>query len=232
MTKKKNNLIISKKLTEIADLLEIKGRTGSNENFRKSAYRKASATLLEIDKDIAEIYGKDGKKGITAINGIGKSIADKIEEFLVEGDIKSLKELQQETAIQQVIACYFETKNVSLDELKKNARKKSIVYSRYTKPAKQLIELAGSVENAKKAITKVSCWANSRDLEYSIETVFKKWLELDKLKPKEVVKKPFYNGNPLIWSESRKKWFVVDETNTWLEFADTEDKIEWKINKK
>jgi len=216
------NQKISEKLIEIADLLSIKGE----EPFRERAYRKAA--LIVIEKDVSGIYKKKGIKGVIEIKGIGKSIAEKIEEFLIKGKIKKLEELKQETSIRQVVTHYFETKKVSLKELKKSARKKEIVYSRYTKPAKQLIELAGSVDKAKKAITLVADWANSRKLDYAIETVFKKWLELDRLKPKEIVKKPFYNNNPLVWSETKKKWYVIDETNTWLEFADTEDKIEWR----
>ncbi len=136
---------------------------------------------------------------------------------------------KKETAIQEIVNHYFYTKGLSLDEIKEDAKKKKIIYSRYTKPARQLLELAGSVSSSKKAINIVAEWAKSRNLDYSIETVFKKWLELDRLKPKEVVKKPFYNNNPLVWSQSKKKWFVIDETNTWLEFADDEDKIEWRI---
>lgn len=134
------------------------------------------------------------------------------------------------TAIQKVVTHYFKTKGLSLEELKKSARKRKIVYSRYTRPAKELIELAGSVEKAKKAITKVAEWAKSRKLDYSIETVFKKWLELDTLKPKEVVKKPFYKERPMVWSDAKKKWYVISKDGEWLEFADKEDKIEWKIH--
>jgi ribosomal protein S13 len=227
----KNNQKISQKLIEIADLISVKGLKSQKESFRRNAYLKAAKTLQEIDVDILEIYQKKGTKGITEIKGIGKSIAEKIEEFLEKKKIEYLEQLEQETAIRQVITHYFQTKNISLDQLKKSARKKDIVYSRYTKPAKQLIELAGSVQKAQKAISVVADWANSRKLDYSIETVFKKWLELDRLKPKEVVKKPFYNNNPLVWSEAKKKWFVVDQTNTWLEFADDEKEIEWRIIK-
>ncbi len=225
------NKEVSQKLNRIADLLEIKGSRAGNEGYRKNAYRKAAKAVLELEDDISQIYKEKGLKGIIAIKGIGKSIAEKIEGFIAKGELKYLKKLEEETAIRQVVTHYFQTKDISLDQLKKNARKRDIVYSRFTRPAKQLIELAGSTDKAKKAIDKVSKWANSRDLDYTIETVFKKWLELDKLKPKEIVKKPFYNGNPLVWSESKKKWFVIDETNTWLEFADTEDKIEWKVVK-
>ena len=221
------NRQISEKLARIADLLDIKG----GEGYRKIAYHKAAKALSELEEDISVIYGKEGLKGVKAIKGIGDSIAQKVEEFLKKKKIKYLNDLEDDTAIRQVVTHYFETKGVNLDQLKKSAKKRNIIYSRFTKPAKQLIELAGNPEKAKKAIDIVSKWAISRDLDYTIETVFKRWLELDKLKPKEIVKKPFYNNNPLVWSETKKKWYVVDETNTWLEFADTEDKIEWKVVK-
>lgn len=141
----------------------------------------------------------------------------------------SKKKEQQESDIQQVVNHYFYSKGLSLEELKKDARKKKILYSRYVRPARDLIVLAGSIKKANEAISKVAEWALSRKLDYTIETVFKKWLELDRLKPKEIVKKPFYEENPMVWSESKKKWFVVTPDGEWLEFADEESKIEWKI---
>ncbi len=138
---------------------------------------------------------------------------------------------QKETDIQKIVNYYFKTKDIDLTELKKNTRKKKIVYSRYVRPAKQLLELAGSLREAKKAITKVSKWAKSRNLDYAIETVFKKWLELDKLKPKEIVKKPFFRGDHMIWSQTKKKWFVITEDNEWKEFAGKEEDIKWCIVK-
>ncbi len=216
-----SNKEIAKILNEIADLYEIKGVA-----FKPAAYRKAAKSLESLDKDISLIYKE---KGLKNIPGIGQSIAQKIEEYLKKGKIKQYEELKEETAIRQIVTCFFETKGVSLEELKKNAKKSKIVYSRFTKPAKQLLELAGSIEKAKEAITKVAGWANSRNLDYAIETVFKKWLELDRLKPKEIVKKPFYMGDPMIWSETRKKWYVISKDGEWLEFADKENKIEWKL---
>ena len=145
--------------------------------------------------------------------------------------IKSRKKKQEETKIQKIVNHYFYSKGLSLDKIKKDAKKKKIVYSRFTRPAKQLLELAGSTRKAKSAITKVAEWAKSRNLDYAIETVFKKWLELDRLKPKEIVKKPYYRKNPMVWSETKKKWYVIDRDGTWLEFADKESEIEWKIIK-
>jgi len=138
---------------------------------------------------------------------------------------------KKETDIQKIINHYFYSKGLSLDKIKKDAKKKKIIYSRYTRPAKQLLELAGSVSESKKAITKVARWAKSRNLDYAIETVFKKWLELDRLKPKEIVKKPFFRNDPMIWSRSRKKWYVISEDDEWKEFAGEEKDIKWKIVK-
>lgn len=218
------NKEIANIFNEIAGLLDIKGTA-----FKPAAYRKAAKALEDLKEDISIIYKEKKLKGITEIKGIGKSTAQKIEEYIKKGKIKYLDELKEETAIRQVITYYFKTKGLSLNELKQNARKRKIVYSRFTKPAKQLIELAGSIDNAKKAMDKVAKWANSRKLDYTIETVFKKWLELDRLKPKEIVKKPFFQNNPMIWSETKKKWYVISKQGEWLEFAGKENEIEWKI---
>ena len=138
---------------------------------------------------------------------------------------------KQETDIQKIVNHYFQTKGLSVEEIKKDAKKKKIIYSRFTRPAKQLLILAGSTAKAKKAIDKVARWAQSRNLDYAIETVFKKWLELDRLKPKEIVKKPFYNDNPMVWSQSKRKWYVVFKDGEWKEFAGKEDDIKWEICK-
>ena len=214
------NKEIAKILYDIAELLEIKGVS-----FKPKAYRKAALSLENLEQDIAEI------KNIKQVPDIGESIANKIKEYLEKNKISYYEKLKEETAIQQIVTYYFETKGLSLDELKKSAKKKKIVYSRFTKPAKQLLELSGSVQKAKQAIDKVAKWANSRNLDYVIETVFKKWLELDRLKPKEIVKKPYFQENPMIWSKMKRKWFVVTSDGRWLEFAGKEKEIEWKIEK-
>jgi len=131
--------------------------------------------------------------------------------------------------IQRVVNHYFNTKGLTLKEIKESAKKKKIIYSRHVRAAKQLLELAGSRKKAMEAIDRVAEWAKSRNLDYAIETVFKKWLELDRLKPKEIIKKPYYQGNPMIWSETRKKWYVISPEGEWLEFAGREEEIEWRI---
>jgi hypothetical protein len=222
----KINKKISQILREIGELLEIEGVA-----FKPAAYRKAANTIENLKEDVAQIYKKGGLKAILKIPGIGKSIGKKVEEFLKKGEIKYLEELKEKNKIRIIVTHYFKTKGVSLYQLKRDAKKRKIIYSRFTKPAKQLLELAGSVEKAKEAINKVAEWAKSRNLDYAIETVFKKWLELDRLKPKEIVKKPYYKGNPMVWSETKKKWYVISPEGEWLEFAGKESEIEWRIEK-
>jgi hypothetical protein len=141
------------------------------------------------------------------------------------------KKKREETKIQEIVNHYFYSKGLTLEQIKDSAKKRKIIYSRFTRPAKQLLELAGSAKKAKKAISKVAEWAKSRNLDYAIETVFKKWLELDRLKPKEIVKKPYFQENPMVWSETKKKWYVINESGDWLEFAGSESEIEWRIVK-
>ena len=233
MSKKKDqskewvNKKIATILYQIEELLRIKGGQKAT-LYRLKAYQKAAQILENLEEDVAKIYQKDGLKGLKKIPHIGKSTANKIEEFLKRGKIKEFDKLKKETAIRQIITHYFETKGLGLEELKTSAKKRKIVYSRFTKPAKDLLELSGSVEKAKRAITTVANWANTRKLDYAIETVFKKWLELDKLKPKEIIKKPYYNGNLMVWSMQKKKWYVISSAGDWLEFAGQKSEIEWR----
>ena len=226
-----NNKKIAQIFREMAQLLDIKGAAIKSTSFRKFNYQKAAKILEGLKEDVSAIYKQSGIKGLQKTLGVGEKISKKIEEYLKRKKIKDYEDLKEETAIQQIITYYFQTKGLSLKELKENAKKRKIVYSRFTKPAKQLLELAGSIEKAKEAITKVAEWANSRGLDYAIETVFKKWLELDRLKPKEIVKKPFYRNDPMVWSETRKKWYVINKYGDWLEFAGKEAEIEWRVIK-
>ncbi len=220
------NQKISKILNEIGDLLDVKGVA-----FKPKAYRKAAKALEDLKEDVFEIYKNKKLKGLEEIKGIGKSIARKIEEYFKKGKVKYYEELKEETAIRQIITHYFKTKGLSLEQLKKDAKKKKIIYSRFTRPAKQLLILSGSMKKAKTAIDKVAEWAKSRNLDYSIETVFKKWLELDRLKPKEIVKKPYYYGDLMVWSQTKRKWYVIDKSGDWLEFAGEKEEIKWQIEK-
>ena len=220
------NKKIADMFSHIAELLKINGV-----KYKPAAYLKAAKALEEFSEDVTDIYKKEGIQGLKKLPGVGESTAGKIEEYLKKKKIAFYEELKEKTALREIVTHFFQTKGIPLTRLKMDAKKQKIVYGRHTTSAKQLLELAGSVPKAKRAIDKVASWASSRGLDYSIETVFKKWLELDKLKPKEMVKKAYYQGKPMVWVEAKKKWFVVLEEGDWREFADKEEKIEWKVVK-
>ncbi|MBN2044183.1 MAG: DNA polymerase/3'-5' exonuclease PolX [Anaerolineales bacterium] len=84
-----NNRELANTFTLIADLLEIKG-----ENFYKTnAYRKAAENLLELSQEAHQIW-EDGE--LQSIPGVGKAIADKIDELLRTGELEFLNRLTAE----------------------------------------------------------------------------------------------------------------------------------------
>jgi len=216
------NKELAEKLSRMAELYSINGVA-----FKPKAYEKAAKAISDLSEDVGILYKEQSMKGLKSISGVGASIAEKIEEFLKKKKIKVLQELEEKTALRELVTHYFTTKGILLAELKASAKKRNIVYGRYAAPAKQLLELAGSVQKAKAGVTKVADWANSRGLDYTIETVAKRWLELDRLKPKAKKKKAFFRGDPMTWNERKKKWFVVTPDDEWLEFAGEEKDIEW-----
>ncbi len=82
----KNNRV-SKLLHRIADLLELK-----NAKFKVRAYKNAARTIQDMPKDIEQAY-QDGE--LTNIPSVGKSIADKISEYLETGSIQYYEKLKK-----------------------------------------------------------------------------------------------------------------------------------------
>lgn len=79
---------------EIADFLEMEGV-----QFKPYAYQKAALTLETLEKDIEEIYKEGGKEALEKIPGVGKSIAEKIEEYLKTRKIKHYQDLKKKTPV-------------------------------------------------------------------------------------------------------------------------------------
>ena len=79
-----------------------------------------------------------------------------------------------------VVDYYFELRgwaNLPKEEYKK----RDIIYGRFTRPAKQLLILCdGDLEKAKYLLDCLKRWAESKRLDWSIETVFKRWGEIEK----------------------------------------------------
>ncbi len=86
---KMTNQQLAKTFSTIADLLEIRG-----ENIYKIlAYRKAADSLSNLSQDINDIW-KQGK--LTEVDGVGKAIAEKIDELLSTGHLEFLDKLEKE----------------------------------------------------------------------------------------------------------------------------------------
>ena len=75
------NALVVTRLREAADLLE---RQGANA-FRVSAYRRAADTVAALQDDLIEIYTRGGLDALTALPGIGRSIAAAIQEMTRTG---------------------------------------------------------------------------------------------------------------------------------------------------
>lgn len=84
-----NNRELADTFTLIANLLEIKGEV----IYVTLAYRKAAENLTTLARDANE-YWKEGK--LKEIPGVGKAIAEKIDELLRTGKLEFLEKLKAE----------------------------------------------------------------------------------------------------------------------------------------
>jgi DNA polymerase (family 10) len=84
------NKEVAKIFYSIAKYLETE-----NVPFKPYAYEKAAITIETLEEDVAKIYREGGLKALEEIPGVGKSIAEKIEEFLKTGKIKYYNELRK-----------------------------------------------------------------------------------------------------------------------------------------
>jgi DNA polymerase (family 10) len=84
-----NNRQLAETFTLIADLCEIKGEV----IYVVLAYRKAAESLTGLGREAGE-YWKEGK--LRDIPGVGKAIAEKIDELLSTGKLEFLEKLKKE----------------------------------------------------------------------------------------------------------------------------------------
>lgn len=83
------NTSVATMLRRIADLLEYQGV-----QFKPAAYRRGAQAIEDLPTDVADL--KD-KKDLKALPGVGDAIAEKTLEFLKEGHLKYLDELEAQT---------------------------------------------------------------------------------------------------------------------------------------
>jgi len=85
------NREIAKIFYEIADMLEMQ-----DVQFKPRAYRKAAQNIESLSEDIEEVY----KRGeLEKIPGVGKSIAEKVKEFIEKGSVAYYEKLKKEIPV-------------------------------------------------------------------------------------------------------------------------------------
>src|SRR5438270_1653779 len=94
----RSNDVVEALLQEYADLLSISG----GDPFRVRTYEKAARSVGGYHTDIATLE----QKGLQAIPSVGKSIAEKIQEYFDKGSINALEELRAQVpaGVRQLIS--------------------------------------------------------------------------------------------------------------------------------
>jgi len=88
------NYELAKIFYEIADYLKMEDIA-----FKPYAYQKAALALETLEEDVGDVYKREGLKGLEKIPGVGKTIAERIEEYLKTGKIKYYEELKKKTPV-------------------------------------------------------------------------------------------------------------------------------------
>ena len=83
------NREVAEILRQIADMLEIKGEV----IYKAMAYRRAADNILNLGRDINEVW-REGK--LREIPGVGKSLAEKLDELLRTGRLEYYEQLKEE----------------------------------------------------------------------------------------------------------------------------------------
>jgi DNA polymerase (family 10) len=85
---------LAKILREMSVLLEIKG-----EKFKPQAYERAAYSVETMEEDIKNVYKKGGIKALEEIPGVGKGIAERIEEYIKTHHIKDYEKLKKQIPV-------------------------------------------------------------------------------------------------------------------------------------
>jgi len=85
---------IAKIFRELSAFYEMK-----NDRFRARAYDRGADVLNNLTQGLDDIYKKDGTKGLDKLSGIGRGMAEKIEEYIKTKHIKELESLKKEMPV-------------------------------------------------------------------------------------------------------------------------------------
>lgn len=86
-----SNQELAKILTEMAVLLDMK-----EVPFKPRAYEQAAFSIGSLSDEADQIYKRGGIKALEDIPGVGKGIAERIEEYIKTGRIKDYQKMKEE----------------------------------------------------------------------------------------------------------------------------------------
>src|SRR4030043_661260 len=89
------NKEIAKILYEVSEYLAM-----DDVPFKPAAYENAALSIETLEDDVRDIYKKEGLKGLLNIAGIGKGIAQTIEELLKTGKTRYYEQLKKKMPVQ------------------------------------------------------------------------------------------------------------------------------------
>ncbi|MBI2063721.1 MAG: DNA polymerase/3'-5' exonuclease PolX [Candidatus Yanofskybacteria bacterium] len=125
-----SNQELAKILNEMAAFLDMK-----EVEFKPRAYEHAAFSVQSLEEGVDEIYKKGGLKALEDIPGVGRGIAERIEEYIKTGRIKDYEKLKKQFPIdieglmaidgvgpKLVKKLYQELKIKNLNELEKAAK--------------------------------------------------------------------------------------------------------------
>ncbi len=92
------NPAVAKAMRDLGFLTEV-GEDDPNVQFRVRAYYRAADTIASLPEDVADIYRKNGIKGLLEVPSVGKNIAAKIEEYIKTGKVRAFEELKAKIPI-------------------------------------------------------------------------------------------------------------------------------------
>jgi hypothetical protein len=190
-----------------------------HQSLNPSVIKGIERELNDVPNHIIDRLGTDW---VQAVGNLTKLNLTKLN--LTKPNVKKSGGEKKSNKVLEVVNHFFEVKGWGNKD-KEFYEKNKIVYARFTRPAKDLLSLCDDdLVEAKSCVDKVGAWAISRKLDWSIETIFKKWMEIDTLKPAE--KKPYYKNKPMF--QQNGKWKVILPDGTINDYAGKQTEIEWK----
>ncbi len=97
------NSEVAKILYEMALFLEMK-----DVPFKPRAFEKAAHSIEALTKEVQDMYKEGGSKALEDIPGVGKGIAERIEEAITSGRIKDYERLKKEMPVDVEGICAIE----------------------------------------------------------------------------------------------------------------------------